>query len=137
MLKQGKFRQGGAASSLLSCPHVSWVASSVGTDGTLYLSLCALHPSVRYTIGAFHRMLLRCQDVHANPCDPTPARTCPHSSPNRSAFSPQGLEDNVGVINLDTADVRVTDETLYKWLVSYPHEVMPMFDMHVSGEQPA
>lgn len=40
-------------------------------------------------------------------------------------------EEDVNVVNLDTADVRTHDRTLYKWLVAYPHEVLPIFDRQV------
>lgn len=47
----------------------------------------------------------------------------------------QCYADNLGVVNLDTGDVIAHDATLYKWLVAYPHEVLPIFDMHVSGDR--
>ena len=40
-------------------------------------------------------------------------------------------EEDVNVVNLDTADVRTFDRVLYKWLVAYPHEVLPIFDRQV------
>ena len=41
-------------------------------------------------------------------------------------------DEDTGVVNLDTRDVRSLDTTLYKWLVAYPHEVLPIFDRQVS-----
>jgi len=36
------------------------------------------------------------------------------------------------VINLDTADLRAFDRTLYTWLVNYPREVVPIFDKQIA-----
>ena len=40
-------------------------------------------------------------------------------------------DEGIDVVNLDTSDVRRADATLYKWLVAYPHEVLPIFDLQV------